>query len=68
MEMTADQRAVMAHVVMDPDAWLAHAVATFGEEKAAQFLDEKVERHRDAYEAAAAQPGYQTRAEREAEE
>ncbi len=66
--MTNEQRAVLAHVVIDPDAWLAHAVATFGEEKAAEMLAEKVERWQPDYDAAVALPGYKTRAEREAAE
>ena len=68
MDMTANQRAVMAHVVIDPDAWLAHAVATFGENVAARHLAAKVARWQPDYDAAVARDGeaYQTRSEREA--
>ena len=67
MVITEEQRAVMAHVVVDPDAWIDHAVATFGEAMAAVFLENKVARHRAYYEEKSAAPGYKTRAERDAE-
>ena len=56
----------MAHVVLDPDAWLAHAVASFGEAKAREFLAAKVARHKPAYDAAVKAGQVATRAEREA--
>lgn len=62
MTMTAEQRAVLAHVVLDPDDWLAHAVATFGEERAAQMLQAKVGRWKPSHDEALAKPGYKTRA------
>lgn len=63
--MTAYERAVLAHVVIEPEAWLAHAAAVFGEERAAKMLAAKVARHLAEYEAASAEPAYLTRAERE---
>lgn len=65
--MTNEERQVLAHVVVDPDAWLAHAVSTFGAAAAHAALAAKVERWRGDHAAAAAQPGYKTRAEHEAE-
>ena len=66
--MNDEQKLVLAHVVIDPDAWYQHAINTFGQEKANQFLAEKVARHKPAYEQAIKKPGYKNRAEREAEE
>lgn len=65
MELTTEQRAVISHVVVDADAWVAHAIATVGEEAVLA----KIKRHRESYELARAAQGqnYKTRAEREAE-
>jgi hypothetical protein len=62
--LTNEQRAVLAHIVVDPDEWAAHALATVGQ----AAIDAKVARWRPAYEAALAAEGvaYQTRAQREA--
>jgi hypothetical protein len=62
--MNADERAVLAHVVVDPDAWEQHAIETFGAARAAQMLSEKVARWKLAYKAAAVSPNYKPRAER----
>lgn len=59
------ERAVLAHVVIDPDAWWAHVQATFDEKRAEAALSEKVERWRPSYVAAAKLPDYVGRAERE---
>jgi hypothetical protein len=66
--MTKEQRDVLAHVVADPDAWMAHAVATFGQETAERFLQDKVARWRDAYLLARSREreGYADRAQRDA--
>jgi hypothetical protein len=64
LTLTDEQRAVLAHVVVDPDAWVAHALAAIGE----LAVYEKIERHRDAYVKAFALPGYQNRVERDAAE
>ena len=66
--MTPEQREVMDDVVKDADAWMAHAVSHFGEEKAEQFLADKVARHSAAFEERKAQPDYKNRAQREAVE
>lgn len=52
MALSTQDRAVLAHVVMDPDGWWAHAVSTLGETKAAQALAQKVARWKPHYEAA----------------
>jgi hypothetical protein len=61
--MTNEQREVLAHVVLDPNAWEAHAIETFGAERAAQMLADKVARWLPSYEAARG-PGYKPRAQR----
>lgn len=65
--MTDDQRAVLAHVVTDPDGWLAHAVDALGEDAAQSALEAKVSRWQADYLAALADEGgaYRPRAERE---
>lgn len=68
MSMTPEQRAVLAHVVVDPDAWYAHAVSFFGQALADKHLAAKVARWTPDYEAAQAKGGYQTRATRDIEE
>lgn len=62
------QRAVLADIVVDPDAWCAHVLAEFGLEAATAHLEAKVARAVPAYEAARAAQGsaYQIRAERAA--
>ena len=61
-----DDRVILAHVVVDPDAWYEHAVRQFGEEVADKHLAAKIARWKGDYEAAVARVGYKTRAEREA--
>jgi hypothetical protein len=62
--MTTEQRAVMAHVVIDPDKWLADAVDTLGETRATVALAKKIARWQPSYDQAASQPGYLPRADR----
>jgi O-methyltransferase involved in polyketide biosynthesis len=66
IELNARERAVLAHVVIDPDLWLSHSVSTFEEDVARQHLNDKVSRHAADYDSAVAAQGagYQTRAER----
>ncbi len=66
--MTTEQRAVLAHVVIDPDAWLDHAVAALGTKAAQSALETKVSRWRPRYEQERTANGasYQTRAQRDA--
>lgn len=63
--LTKNQREVLAYVVVDPDAWYTHAVATFGQSVADQHLAAKVKRHEDSYLSAKKELDYKTRAERE---
>lgn len=63
--MTDEQRAVLAHVVLDPDAWYAHAVSSFGQEKGREALKAKVARWQASYDRAKTLPDYLPRAERE---
>lgn len=62
MNLTPEQFAILAHVVIDPQGWADHALATIG----AEAVDAKVDRYRAEYLAARDRPGYKTRAEREA--
>lgn len=69
--LTANERAVLTHVVLDPDVWWTHVNNQNGQggkrvidHEAA--LAAKVSRWQDSYDAAVAIAGYQTRAEREA--
>lgn len=66
--MTRDQKDTLAHIVIDPDAWMAHAVSVFGQAQAEQFLSDKVARWRPLYESDKATRGanYKTRAQRDA--
>ena len=61
MELTIEDKAILAHVVIDPDEWVAHALVTVGE----QAVTAKIEKYRADYLAKKDLPGYQTRAERE---
>ena len=67
-DLTTNERAVLAHVVVDPDAWWAHACATANVDEE-QALAAKVARWQADYDAAALALGeaYQTRAQRDAE-
>ena len=63
MRLSVEDKAILAHVVVDPDAWVSHALATVGE----WAVKAKIEKYRDDYLAKKDLPGYQTRAEREAD-
>jgi hypothetical protein len=63
--LTAEQRAVLAHVVVDPDAWYENAVTQLGEEQGHQAMLDKVERWSAEYAVESVKPGYMTRAQRE---
>tara|TARA_R110000744_G_scaffold74043_1_gene148104 strand:+ start:1045 stop:1281 length:237 start_codon:yes stop_codon:yes gene_type:complete len=64
-ELTANERAVLAHIVVDPDEWWtnANSVVKIDHEAA---LGAKVGRYQSDYDDAAALDGYKTRAERDA--
>lgn len=61
MELSIEDKAILAHVVIDPDAWVAHALATVGE----WAVTAKIERWKPEYLAQRDLPDYKTRAERE---
>ncbi len=61
MKLTKEDRAVLAHVVVDPDAWVKHALETVGE----WAVKSKIEKYRESYLAEKDKPGYKTRAEKE---
>lgn len=61
------QKSVLAFVVVDPDAWYQHSVATFGESIAQQHLQEKVTKYQAEYDEAIKNSEYKTRVERELE-
>ena len=65
--MNNEQKLILAHVVVDADTWYQHAINTFGQEKADQFLAEKVARHKSDYEEAVKKPDYKNRFERDQE-
>lgn len=64
--LTDNERAVLAHVVVDPDAWWTHANEAERKTPAEEALAAKVDRWQAAYDAEKDDPGYQTRAQREA--
>lgn len=55
-ELTDNERSVLAHVVIDPDAWVAGATE--------DALVEKVAKWQASYDEASAEPGYLPRADR----
>lgn len=61
MNLTPEQFAILAHVVVDPQAWADHAEATFG----AEIILAKIDKYQTEYLSAKDQPGYKTRAGRE---
>ena len=61
MELTIEDKAILAHVVSDPDAWVAHALEHGG----GVAVMAKIERWRDDYLSKKDLPGYMTRAERD---
>lgn len=74
-DLTTNELAVLAHVVLDPVAWWEHAQSKDGSDgkralNAEAGLVAKVQRWSGEYEAALARDGadYQTRLEREEEE
>lgn len=66
MQLTEADRAVLAHVVKDPQEWIDNAVGSFGEDRAAELLRAKVARWRPDYAAALQAQGeaYRTAAQR----
>jgi hypothetical protein len=67
--ITDDERAVLAHVLIDPDAWWAHVQSAPNGIDPEAIIAEKVSRWRPAYLAARQAEGdaYMARSEREPE-
>ena len=68
--LTSNERAVLAHVVIDPVAWWEHVQSKDGSDgkrklSAEACLATKVTRWQGEYDTALAAGGYQTRAEQE---
>lgn len=61
MKLTLEEKAILAHVVIDPDAWMVHAETAVGE----WAVRAKIERWRSDYMEKKDLIGYQTRVERE---
>jgi len=59
--MTVEQRAILAMVVLDPDAWMANAINVFGESKATEHLVAKVAKYQAQYDEAIANGTYKTK-------
>jgi hypothetical protein len=70
MELMTEDRAVLAHMVVDPDAHITHALTAMGQEAGEAAVRAKIERHRESYLAEKRRLGaaYKTRSQRDAEE
>jgi hypothetical protein len=64
MELSVQEMAILAHVVPDPDAWVANALATVGE----AAVMAKIDRWRPVYVSEKSKPDYKNRVQRDAEE
>ena len=61
MELSEEDRAVLAHVVVNVDEWVANAIAVVGE----TAVTEKIDAYRAEYLQAVHLPGYKARADRD---
>jgi hypothetical protein len=61
MELSEEDRAVLAHVVVNVDEWVANAIAVVGE----MAVTEKIDAYRAEYLQAVQLPGYKARADRD---
>ena len=64
MQLSSEGLAVLAHIVIDPDAWVDHALKKGGE----QAVIAKINRWKPEYLAQKDLPDYKNRAERDIEE
>ena len=64
MKITDEERAIIGHVVVDPDAWVAHALKEVGE----WAVQAKIDKYRDDYLDKKDKSDYKNRAERQAKE
>ena len=61
MEISEEDRAVLAHAVVNVDEWVENAIITVGE----AAVTEKIDAYRSEYLRAVELPGYKPRAERD---
>lgn len=61
MELTTEDKAVLAHILVDPTSWVDHAVNTVGE----SAVREKIEKYKGSYFLEKDSVNYKTRAERD---
>lgn len=61
MTVSQEDKAILAHVVIDPDGWVEHTLVTAGE----WAVTAKIERYRVDYVVKKNKKEYKTRAERE---
>ena len=64
MKITEEEKAIIGHVVVDPDAWVAHALKEVGE----WAVQAKIDKYRDDYLSKKDKPDYKNRVARQAEE
>lgn len=63
-ELDDQERAVLAHVELNPDGWWNNVCLKFTRAQAESRLTDKLAQCRGDYESASAKPGYRTRAQR----
>ena len=61
MELSEEDRAVLAHVVVNVDEWVGNAIAVVGE----IAVTDKIDAYRAEYLQAVELPGYKVRADRD---
>lgn len=61
MELSEEDRAVLAHVVVNVDEWVENAIAVVGK----TAVTDKIDAYRAEYLRAVELPGYKVRAERD---
>ena len=61
MDLSEEDRAVLAHVVVNVDEWVGNAIAMVGE----TAVTDKIDAYRTEYLQAVELPGYKVRAERD---
>lgn len=61
MELSAEDKAILAHIVVNPNEWVEHALKIVGE----KAVIAKINKYRAEYLTQKDLPNYKTRAERE---
>jgi hypothetical protein len=64
MELTQNELNILAHVVIEPTAWVSHALETQGEEA----VKAKIEKYKPIYESALAEQGSDYKNRKQTEE